>query len=387
MSAKHVGVLFPDRTEPRPYRFPRKRVIFLSGRVHPGESPGSHVLNGLIQFLSDDTDPRAALLRDKFVFKIVPMLNPDGVRRGNFRCDSRGVNLNRMYLNPSQELHPTIFALKEVVRACSLHKLVDPNVALGASSKKRTGGGKGSRKFVSKGGRKKAADGDASGGCSAPHFFGTADRALVGFIDFHSMSMRPGTYSMANGSSTATGKKGHLMDSLNHVFAKLCEVCSPHFNYTACTFGGGGGRRKKRRKASSSTLSSFGSGGGDAESTLAVDLQAALLAHNKGAHRKEDAEAVADWRRIKEDAGRGNAEGNKGGAGRVCIAKEFGIVHAYTIEASCNVSQASAGHIAKGSYYNLGNLGSLCYLPNHHGEVGKAIGLALLEMDGVRDPS
>jgi len=115
-----------------------------------------------------------------------------------------------------------------------------------------------------------------------------------------------------------------------------------------------------------------------------MDLQAALLAHNKGAHRKEDAEAVADWRRIKEDAGRGNPEGNKGGAGRVCIAKEFGIVHAYTIEASCNVSQASAGHMATGSSYNLSDLSLLFYLPGHHGEVGKAIGMALLEMDGVR---
>ena len=102
-------------------------------------------------------------------------------------------------------------------------------------------------------------------------------------------------------------------------------------------------------------------------------------------HRKDDAEAVADWRRIKEDAGRGNPEGAKGGAGRVCVAKEFGLVHAYTIEASCNVSQASAGHMGKGSYANLNNLGSLCYLPSHHAEAGRAIALALLEMHGVRD--
>ena len=206
MSAKHVGVLFPERADPRPYRFPQKRIIFLSGRVHPGETPGSHVLNGLIKFLVDDVDPRAALLRDKFVFKIVPMLNPDGVRRGNFRCDSRGVNLNRMYLNPSQELHPSIFALKEMVRACSLHKLVDPNAPL--SSKKRSSTYKGNRKSTNKWSRKKSADGETSDGQSTPHFFGTADRALIAFIDFHSMSMRPGPYSMANGSSAVSSKRG-----------------------------------------------------------------------------------------------------------------------------------------------------------------------------------
>jgi hypothetical protein len=34
-------------------------------------------------------------------------------------------------------------------------------------------------------------------------------------------------------------------------------------------------------------------------------------------HRKEDGEAVADWKRIKEEAGRHFPEGVKGGAGRV----------------------------------------------------------------------
>jgi hypothetical protein len=28
-------------------------MIFLTSRVHPGESPGSHVLNGLINLITD----------------------------------------------------------------------------------------------------------------------------------------------------------------------------------------------------------------------------------------------------------------------------------------------------------------------------------------------
>ncbi len=40
-------------------------------------------------------EPDAVALRDKYVFKIVPMLNPDGVITGNYRCSLGGYDLNR----------------------------------------------------------------------------------------------------------------------------------------------------------------------------------------------------------------------------------------------------------------------------------------------------
>jgi murein tripeptide amidase MpaA len=54
-------------------------IIFLSARVHPGETPSSYAIRGLIKFLLSSKDIRAQTLRDNFVFKIVPMINPDGV--------------------------------------------------------------------------------------------------------------------------------------------------------------------------------------------------------------------------------------------------------------------------------------------------------------------
>ena len=85
-----------------------KKAIILTSRVHPGESNGSFVIKGVIEFLLSN-DPAAKNLRKKFIFKIVPMLNPDGVIRGNFRMNILGKDLNRMWDEPNQNMCPTIF--------------------------------------------------------------------------------------------------------------------------------------------------------------------------------------------------------------------------------------------------------------------------------------
>lgn len=107
--------LFPDG-RPRPRRFEDKRIFFLSARVHPGETPSQHVFDGLAAFILRDDDPRAHALRERFVFKLVPMINPDGVYHGHYRADTLGANLNRLYLSCSLEQQPTVFAITEVIK-------------------------------------------------------------------------------------------------------------------------------------------------------------------------------------------------------------------------------------------------------------------------------
>jgi len=72
----------------------RKKGIVLSGRVHPGETSNSHVMESVLDFLTGPQE-EAKELRDNFIFKVVPMLNPDGVVCGNYRCNLAGVDLNR----------------------------------------------------------------------------------------------------------------------------------------------------------------------------------------------------------------------------------------------------------------------------------------------------
>ena len=71
-----------------------RRAVVLTARVHPGETNSSFIIQGIIDFLTGP-EKTAKILRNTYVFKIVPMLNPDGVIVGNYRCSLSGLDLNR----------------------------------------------------------------------------------------------------------------------------------------------------------------------------------------------------------------------------------------------------------------------------------------------------
>uniref|UniRef100_A0A383WKG5 Peptidase M14 domain-containing protein n=1 Tax=Tetradesmus obliquus TaxID=3088 RepID=A0A383WKG5_TETOB len=98
----------------------QRQGVVLSGkhcsRVHPGETNASWMMKGALhQLLGSSAE--AAQLREQFVFKVVPMLNPDGVVVGNYRCSLAGLDLNRVWQEPDARLQPVICAFKGMIKA------------------------------------------------------------------------------------------------------------------------------------------------------------------------------------------------------------------------------------------------------------------------------
>ncbi|KAG7468180.1 hypothetical protein MATL_G00140060, partial [Megalops atlanticus] len=101
----------PSRSWSHLYQLGNRPYVVLTARVHPGESNASWVIKGTLEFLCS-SDPVAEGLREAYIFKIVPMLNPDGVINGTHRCSLNGGDLNRQWMKPDEGLSPTIYHTK-----------------------------------------------------------------------------------------------------------------------------------------------------------------------------------------------------------------------------------------------------------------------------------
>ncbi|MEE6503713.1 hypothetical protein FKM82_004911 [Ascaphus truei] len=106
-----VTITARPTSEPCVQEICNRQYLVLTARVHPGESNASWVMKGTLEFLIS-SDPIAEILRQIFIFKIIPMLNPDGVINGNHRCSLNGVDLNRHWASPKPTLQPTIYHIK-----------------------------------------------------------------------------------------------------------------------------------------------------------------------------------------------------------------------------------------------------------------------------------
>jgi poly(3-hydroxybutyrate) depolymerase len=69
-------------------------LVVLVGRQHPPEKTGAAAFDALAREILSD-DPLMQRLRRDVAILWVPVMNPDGIARGNWRGNSRGADLNR----------------------------------------------------------------------------------------------------------------------------------------------------------------------------------------------------------------------------------------------------------------------------------------------------
>ncbi|XP_050422102.1 uncharacterized protein LOC126834319 [Adelges cooleyi] len=109
-----VPVLTITSVENEYNKIQNRPIVYLTSRVHPGETSSSWVIDGAIEFLCSDSIT-AKKAKDTYVFKIVPMLNVEGVINGCHRCGLTNEDLNRKWNAPDPKLHPEIFHARGIL--------------------------------------------------------------------------------------------------------------------------------------------------------------------------------------------------------------------------------------------------------------------------------
>lgn len=90
----------------------KRKIVLIWSRVHPGETNASWITHGIIDYLLGNSIV-ARELRNRLIFHIIPMINPDGVVVGNHRWSFIGKDINRWFEKPHQQLEPEPFAVRK----------------------------------------------------------------------------------------------------------------------------------------------------------------------------------------------------------------------------------------------------------------------------------
>lgn len=101
-----------------------KKYVFVLARAHPGETIGSMLIERLVRYLTSN-EREAVELRHMYIWKIVPMINPDGVLHGNSRCSLPGRDLNRSWEKPDANLFPEVFFIKKMITDAQRHSSIE----------------------------------------------------------------------------------------------------------------------------------------------------------------------------------------------------------------------------------------------------------------------
>ena len=135
LAGNSCDVLTITESSATPEEIKERIVVLITARVHPGETNASWMMQGVLEYLTADNEI-AHSLRKHYIFKIIPMMNPDGVINGNYRTSLSGCDLNRRWHKPDKVLHPTIYHTKNLIRRLKRTNIVAYAIDLHGHSKK-----------------------------------------------------------------------------------------------------------------------------------------------------------------------------------------------------------------------------------------------------------
>jgi murein tripeptide amidase MpaA len=95
------------------------KIIWILARQHPVETTSSFMVEGIITYLLQlmiKAVETQNSFYDNYIFKIVPMVNPDGVIHGNTRAELTGIDPNRVWKKPSKNTTPAIYHIKKQIQ-------------------------------------------------------------------------------------------------------------------------------------------------------------------------------------------------------------------------------------------------------------------------------
>lgn len=93
-----------------------KQRVWIHAGIHPSETTSYFTVEGFVAWLLSG-DPYAEVLLDHALIELCPMVNPDGVFRGNYRVNANSANLEDEWAAPYASTQPEIVALRTAIEA------------------------------------------------------------------------------------------------------------------------------------------------------------------------------------------------------------------------------------------------------------------------------